>query len=127
MIEYIYYRLYRFMLRTPGKSTAETGSSALLSIILLFYILSIITIILFLLNYKLETSKGQTQAVVLTIAIALYALNYMHFEKSGRYLTLNDKFDNESSRQLVWRGIGVCIFALGSLCSIILVLIYRRS
>lgn len=127
ILEYVYYRLYLFMQRTPGRSTAETGASALMATTLLFYTLAIITKILFALDYTTGTSKGQTQAIVLVIGLVLYFLIYMYFEKSGRYLTLNKRFGGQSPRQFFWKGIGVCFFAIGSLVAMILIVVEARN
>jgi len=115
------------MKRTPGRSTAETGASALMATILLFYTLAIITMILFALVYNTGTSKGQTQAIVLAIGFVLYLLIYMYFEKSGRYLTLNRRFEGQNYQQFLWKGIGVCFFAIGSLVAMILIVIDART
>jgi heme/copper-type cytochrome/quinol oxidase subunit 4 len=119
--DYLYFRLYLYCLKISPNTGPETGATGLMAGIILFYIVSIIVKISFLLNYRSKTNEGFTFLFFLILAFVIYQIIHLHYEKSKRFVHLHKKFETQSKTHSIWLGIAVLIFSLGGFLTLFLI------
>lgn len=117
--QYLFYKLYSYMLRTPNRRNALDGAVALISIIDLFLIIDFF-VIYSKFFYDLKCiSKNLFMVIGLSIAFSLYLFNTIYLKK--RIGQIKEVFDKESNTQK-WIGrIIVLIVGIGSVGSLIVI------
>lgn len=117
--QYLFYKLYSYMLRTPNKTNAFDGAVALISIIGIFVLMDILVIVGKLIFNINHVSMNIMIVPWLIIMFFIYLINNMYFKKY--IILIKERFDNESNTQK-WVGrIIVFIVGFGSVGSLILI------
>ncbi|WP_321424446.1 hypothetical protein [uncultured Bacteroides sp.] len=115
--QYLFYKLYSYMLRTPNRQNALDGTVALISIIDLFFVIDLFMIFSKCISYIKSISDNTLIICGLIIAFLIYLINTKYFKKS--ILEIKEKFDQENNIQK-WIGrIFVLIVGIGSIGSLI--------
>ncbi len=118
LYQYIFYKLYSYMLRTPNKVNAIEGAVALLSSIELLYIVSTLMLSKLLLDFNgVDTSV--TMILGLLMALLIYVLNLRYFKRE--ISSIKSLYSRESLYQK-WIGrVIVFLIGIGSVGSIIII------
>ena len=115
--QYLFYKLYSYMLRTPNRQNALDGAVALISIIDLFFVIDLFVIFSKYISYIKSISDNILIISGLIVAFLIYLINAKYFKKS--ILEIKAKFDQENNIQK-WVGrIFVLIVGIGSIGSLI--------
>lgn len=123
--EFIFYRMYRWNLKTWGSSNlSEYKVSALMVVWSLVNVLNVDTLIQILFSFKpLDYFFGVTKLVPLSIMAVSMVIHYLWFIRNSRYLSLVKKFQTDDSRRCY-----LCyVYNAGSLLVLIGLVIVRDA
>jgi hypothetical protein len=118
LYHYFFYKLFKYMLRTPNRVNAIEGAVALLSSIVLLYLVTF-TMLCKRFNNFGPVSKNKTMVIVLLIGFLVYYFNLKYFKNKMESIDL--EFTNESEQNKIVGSIFVIIIGIGSLGSMIAV------
>jgi len=104
---YLYYRIYSFWKRMPGKDHAFSAMAAL-CLIICYNIVSLI--ILVDKYYDIPIKKGGN--LIIVFVIILFVSNYFIFIHKARYKKIEGKFKNESKVNMLVSSVGTILFVL---------------
>ena len=112
--QYVYYRIYKWNLRTWGKSDVPEFNAVLgMSAAVFFNIFTIIILYNFV-SGKYISLDWIEPSFVLIFAFSLVSLNYLMFMYKKRYELLEEKFGNELKAKKRRNGWIVVIYIVGS-------------
>jgi len=115
--QYLFYKLYSYMLRTPNRRNAFDGAIALLSLIVLFLFMDVFVIYVKVVSDVKFITDNTLLVIWLIIALFIYLFNTIYFKK--RIAQIKEEHDMESNIQK-WIGrIIVLIVGIGSVGSLI--------
>ena len=108
---FIYYKIYKVILKTPNKDIAEWSSMTAFSLLLLFnlgYLIIITNIYKTLFVFK-------NQYFMVLIMILILSLNYLLFIRKNRYLKIKKDFSKLSKTKETIFGYLVLLYVIGSI------------